>query len=305
MAKNNNKSVLLTAINALLQYAIHTNPLYNIRLQNTMKLIARKPLFLPRQNRLEHPIDATQKGATQKGVTQNKPTWLKNLGWGCIILAFILTGCDKVKQIASQRNASVTASTTASTTAANPPINPTSQPTPVVYPINEWQQQTLANKVSIHDTEAVTLLLGQPLTIDKQSLDYRSNVASKYSFAKTGEPYFDLLDSPMYIELQWYYASAYDNASVKNISIQHAKTAFHLTQNWFGQDGSDIVAHMVQGQPIKNTSYHGILVELARCDNYHCDLVVRKPTVTAKTAKKKRLIAAAFTVIQSTINLIK
>lgn len=237
-----------------------------------MKLIARKPLFLSRQNRLEHPI----------GVTQNKRTWLNNLGWGCVILTLTLTGCDKVKQIASQRSASVTASTTASTTAANPSINPTSQPTPVVYPINQWQQQTLANKVSIHDTEAMTLLLGQPITIDKQSLDYRSNVASKYSFAKIGEPYFDLLDSPMYIELQWYY----DNASVKNLSIQHAKTAFHLTQNWFGQDGSGIVAHMVQGQPIKNTSYHGILVELARCDNYHCDLVIRKPTVTAKTAKK-------------------
>lgn len=291
MAKNNNKSVLLTAINALLQYAIHTNPLYNIRLQNTMKLIARKPLFLPRQNRSEHPISvtqkgATQKGATQKGVTQNKPTWPNNLGWGWVILALTLTGCDKVKQIASQRNASVTASTTASTTAANPSIDPTSQPTPVVYPINEWQQQTLAKKVSIHDTEAMTLLLGQPITIDKKSLDYRSNVTSKYSFAKIGEPYFDLLDSPMYIELQWYYASAHDNASVKNTSIQHAKTAFQLTQNWFGQDGSDIVAHMVQGQPIKNANYHGILVELARCDNYHCDLVVRKPTVTAKTAKK-------------------
>ena len=251
------------------------------------------------------------KGVTQKGVAQNKRTWPNNLGWGWVILALTLTGCDKVKQIASQRNASVTASTTASTTAANPSINPTSQPTPVVYPINEWQQQTLANKVSIHDTEAMTLLLGQPITIDTQNLDYRSNVASKYSFAKTGEPYFDLLDSPMYIELQWYYASAYDgepyfdlldspmyievqwyyasaydNASVKNISIQHAKTAFQLTQNWFGQDGSDIVAHMVQGQPIKNTSYHGILVELARCDNYHCDLVVKKPTVTAKIAKK-------------------
>lgn len=252
----------------------------------TMKLIARKPLFLSRQSRLEHPIGPTQKAATQKGASQNKPTWLKNLGWGGLILAFTLTGCDKVKQIASQRNASVTASTTVSTTAANPSINPTSQPTPVVYPINEWQQQTLANKVSIHDTEAMTLLLGQPITIDKQTLDYRSNVASKYSFAKIDEPYFDLLDSPMYIELQWYYASAYDNASVKNISIQHAKTAFHLTQNWFGQDGSDIVAHMVQGQPIKNTSYHGILVELARCDNYHCDLVVRKPTVIAKPAKK-------------------
>lgn len=260
-------------------------------IQYTMKLIVRKPLFLPRQNRLEHPIGptqkrATQKGATQKGASQNKPTWPNNLGWGCVILAFILTGCDKVKQIASQRNASVTASTTASTTAANPSINPNSQPTPVVYPINQWQQQTLANKVSIHDTKAMTLLLGQPITIDKKSLDYRSNLASKYSFAKTGEPYFDLLDSPMYIELQWYYASAYDNASVKNISIQHAKTAFHLTQHWFGQDGSDIVAHMVQGQPIKNASYHGILVELARCDNYHCDLVVRKPTVTAKIAKK-------------------
>ena len=256
-------------------------------IQYTMKLIARKPLFLSRQNRLEYPIGPTQKAATQKGASQNKRTWPKNLGWGCVILAFILTGCDKVKQIASQRSASVTASTTASTTAAaHPSINPTSQPTPVVYPINEWQQQTLANKVSIHDTKAMTLLLGQPITIDKQSLDYRSNLASKYSFAKTGEPYFDLLDSPMYIELQWYYASAYDNASVKNISIQHAKTAFHLTQHWFGQDGSDIVAHMVQGQPIKNTSYHGILVELARCDNYHCDLVVRKPTVTAKTAKK-------------------
>ncbi|MGD4317536.1 hypothetical protein QT621_23940, partial [Xanthomonas citri pv. citri] len=68
-----------------------------------MKLIARKPLFLPRQNRLEHPIDATQKGATkkcaaQKSVTQNKPTWLKNLGGGCVILTLTLTGCDKVKQ---------------------------------------------------------------------------------------------------------------------------------------------------------------------------------------------------------------
>lgn len=260
-------------------------------IQYTMKLIARKPLFLPRQNRSEHPVGATQKGATkkfatQKGATQNKSTWPKNLGWGWVILALTLTGCDKVKQIASQRNASVTVSTTASTTAANPSINPTSQPTPVVYPINDWQQQTLANKVSIHDTEAMMLLLGQPITIDTQSLDYRSNLASKYSFAKTGEPYFNLLDSPMYIELQWYYASAHDNASVKNTSIQHAKTAFQLTQNWFGQDGSDIVAHMVQGQPIKNANYHGILVELARCDNYHCDLVVRKPTVTAKTAKK-------------------
>ena len=158
-----------------------------------MKLIARKPLFLPRQNRSEHPINVTQKGATQKGTTQkdvtqkgasqNKPTWPNNLGWGWVILALTLTGCDKVKQIASQRNASVTASTTASTTAANPSINPNSQPTPVVYPINDWQQQTLANKVSIHDTEAMTLLLGQPITIDTQSLDYRSNVASKYSFA--------------------------------------------------------------------------------------------------------------------------
>ena len=125
-----------------------------------MKQIARKPLFLPRQNRLEHPIGttqkaATQKGATQKGVTQNKRTWPKNLGWGWVILALTLTGCDKVKQIASQRNASVTASTTASTTAANPSINPTSQPTPVVYPINEWQQQTLAKKVSIHDLSLI------------------------------------------------------------------------------------------------------------------------------------------------------
>lgn len=199
-------------------------------IQYTMKLIARKPLFLPRQNCSEHPIGttqkaATQKGTTQKGATQNKRTWLNNLGWGWVILALTLTGCDKVKQIASQRNASVNASTTASTTAANPSINPASQPTPVVYPINQWQQQTLANKVSIHDTEAMTLLLGQPISIDKQSLDYRSNVASKYSFAKIGEPYFDLLDSPMYIELQWYYASAYDNASVKNISIQHAKNS--------------------------------------------------------------------------------
>ena len=113
----------------------------------TMKLIARKPLFLPRQNRSEHPISVTQKGATQKCASQNKPTWPKNLGGGCIILTLTLTGCDKVKQITSQRNASVTASTTASTTAANPSINSTSQPTPVVYPINEWQQQTLANKV--------------------------------------------------------------------------------------------------------------------------------------------------------------
>ncbi|WP_204325041.1 hypothetical protein, partial [Stenotrophomonas maltophilia] len=71
-----------------------------------MKQIARKPLFLSRQNRLEHPISVTQKAATRKGVTQNKPTWLKNLGWGWVILAFILTGCDEVKQIASQRNAS-------------------------------------------------------------------------------------------------------------------------------------------------------------------------------------------------------
>ena len=102
----------------------------------TMKLIARKPLFLPRQNRSEHPINVTQKGATQKGTTQkdvtqkgasqNKPTWPNNLGWGWVILALTLTGCDKFKQIASQRSASVTASTTASTTAANPSISPAS-----------------------------------------------------------------------------------------------------------------------------------------------------------------------------------
>ena len=151
-----------------------------------MKLIARKPLFLPRQNRSEHPISVTQKGTNQKGASQNKRTWLKNLGGGCVILTLTLTGCDKVKQIASQHNASVTASTTASTAAANPSINPTSQPTPVVYPINEWQQQTLANKVSIHDIDAVTLLLGQPITIDTQSLVVRKPTVTAKTAKKSG-----------------------------------------------------------------------------------------------------------------------
>lgn len=257
-------------------------PCYNASSQLPLKI--KKPfvvkiLFLPS---LQQFILAT---------SHRQSELLISVGW-VVTAALALAGCDKVAQITLHKNASTTASTTASVASTASATNPSTahiqtQATPVVYPINQWQQ-TLASKVSVHDVEAIKSVLGQPVTIDTQSLDYRSNLATNYRFAKVAEPYFDLLDSPMYLELQWYYASAHDNATIKNISINHAKKAFYLTQSWFGQDGANIVANMLQGQPIHNKTYQGLLVELARCENYHCDLVVRKPASAAK-AKQKRV----------------
>lgn len=221
-------------------------------------------------------------------ISHRKFAWLKRVGW-VVIAPLALASCDKVAQITLHKNASTTASTTASTASATNPstANTQAQATPVVYPINQWRQQTLTNKVSVHDVDTIKSVLGQPVSIDTHSLDYRSNIATQYRFTKVAEPYFDLLDSPMYIELQWYYANAHDNATIKAISVNHAKKAFDLTQHWFGQDGANIVANMLQGQTIQNKTYQGLLVELAHCENYHCDLVVRKPPIAAK-AKQKR-----------------
>ena len=61
------------------------------------------------------------------------------------------------------------------------------------------------------------------------------------------------------------------------MSVQHAKNAFELAQQWLGEEGATVVAAMLDGQTLQNKTYQGILIALARCQNYHCDLVIKKP----------------------------
>ncbi len=197
------------------------------------------------------------------------------LGMGMVCL-LVLAGCQKLEEFSSQKNRAISTDERAASV-DNPAHQHTSNGRPVVYPIDTWRQQSVAKPISLWDSNTLSAQLGEPSSVDARQLDYDSNLATKYSFAKTGAPYFDVLDSTKYMEIQWYFAGSHDSDAIKQMSVQHAKNAFELAQQWLGEEGATVVAAMLDGQTLQNKTYQGTLIALARCQNYHCDLVIKKP----------------------------
>ncbi len=207
-----------------------------------------------------------------------------------ILITGGISGCDKVSQLVqrirySATNAASTTST-ASTTAstANATTQPANaKPKPVSYPFHQWQQ-TPINPIKVKDINAVNQFLTAQFgkkpnlpTVDTRSLDYSGNLATQYRYTLATAPYFEVIDSPKYIELGWYYASASDHVKEKQLAISYAANAYQLARAWLGnQAGATLVESMLAGDTINNQTINGMNIAIARCEAFSCMLVLKK-----------------------------
>lgn len=148
---------------------------------------------------------------------------------------------------------------------------------PVRYNVESWNKDKVES-ISINDVDKLKDKLGKVVTTDDNSLDYASNIATKYRFMKDDGVYLDLIDSPKYLELGWYYANPTDNDAEKATSISHAQKAYTFARQLMGDEGGKVVADMLGGQIIKSKDVGKYRVELAKCEFYSCMLILAKPS---------------------------
>ena len=149
------------------------------------------------------------------------------------------------------------------------------QGTPVSYDVSSWGGKEVKS-VSIDELDDIQSTFGKVVTTDKNSLDYASNPATKYRFMKADAPYLDVIDSQKYLELGWYYANPTDTDKEKQLSEDHAKKAYTLSRQLMGDEGSRVLADMLNGQIVKNKTAGGQKIELGKCEFYSCMIIFNK-----------------------------
>lgn len=196
----------------------------------------------------------------------------------------LLLGCDDSKKgviedVASDIKGDSAAETT--TEPNNPPAAadesaaPDVPAEPVSYDVTSWSNEAVS-PITLNDLDDIKATLGKVVTTDDNSLDYASNIATKYRFMNDDAPYLDLIDSDKYLEVGWYFANPSDSDKEKEVSKSHAKHAYTLARKLMGEDGGRTVADILGGQVIKNKVIGGQKIELAKCEFYSCMLILNK-----------------------------
>jgi hypothetical protein len=147
--------------------------------------------------------------------------------------------------------------------------------TPVKYDVASWDPKKV-EPLRVDQLDDIKSTLGKVISTDENSLDYASNIASKYRFMNTEAPYLDLIDSEKYLELGWYFANPTDSDKEKKLSQNHAKKSYQLARQLMGDEGGKLVADILSGQIIKNKVIGGQKVELAKCEFYSCMMILNK-----------------------------
>lgn len=205
-----------------------------------------------------------------------------------------LTGCQEVSDFVHRIRypASGTASTTPSTEAASRVSEvsdeTTTQPAtakaePINYPFKTWQQ-TAVKPLKVDNIDAVNQYLTAQFgkktnipSVDKKSLDFSSNLATQYRYTVNTAPFFDIIDSPRYLELGWYYASPNDQAKEKKLAVTYAEYAYQLSRAWLGNhEGAKLIELMLMGDTVSNKTINGVQVAKAQCESFSCILVLKK-----------------------------
>lgn len=146
---------------------------------------------------------------------------------------------------------------------------------PVSYDVQSWNKGEIEH-FAIDDIDKMKRIFGKVAVTDENSLDYASNIATKYRFMKGEDPYLDIIDSTEYLEYGWYYANPDDSDAEKEISISHAKKAYLAAQGLMGPEGAKVVENMLAGQIIKDKEVGSQQVALAKCEFYSCMLILKK-----------------------------
>ncbi|WP_169392621.1 MULTISPECIES: hypothetical protein [Psychrobacter] len=213
---------------------------------------------------------------------------LKSLAIGLsAAAALLISACDNSKQsvieeVASDIKGDPKAATddsatdkTATENTADAQSEVTTDAVPVSYDVSRWSNEAVS-PITLNDLDDIKATLGKVVTTDDNSLDYASNIATKYRFMNDDAPYLDLIDSDKYLEVGWYFANPSDSDKEKEISKSHAKHAYTLARKLMGEDGGRTVADILGGQVIKNKVIGGQKIELAKCEFYSCMMVLNK-----------------------------
>lgn len=141
---------------------------------------------------------------------------------------------------------------------------------PVVYQTKDWlvsKHQPNANgdtlKALLGDTAATA-----------EALDFDGNFARQYRYASKSEAPLYVIESDTLFELAWYYASAKDDETTKQLSIKHAKRAHQVTTALYGDKGVALMQQILDGKSPNTKAYPRLV--LARCQEYLCQIVIKK-----------------------------
>lgn len=156
---------------------------------------------------------------------------------------------------------------------------------PVVYDVATWQGQTQL-EAPLGDVAALLSTIGASAS-QGEYLDIDGIAATQYRFHAPHEPVIYAVDSPNYLELAWYFASAKDSDADKAASIRYANKAFALSSRILGeQDARALFVAMLEdgqadeaGDPDTPKRIAPSLpqgVRLAKCQAYQCQLVFKK-----------------------------
>lgn len=214
---------------------------------------------------------------------------MRNFAFTTVALAMTLTssalllGCDDSKKGVIEEVASDITADTATAVSPEPENQPVAVDAsgealpaePVNYDVSSWSNEAVS-PITFNDLDEMKAALGKVVTTDDNSLDYASNIATKYRFMSDDAPYLDLIDSDKYLEIGWYFANPNDSDKEKEISKSHAKHVYTLARKLMGEDGGRSVADILGGQVIKNKTIGGQKIELAKCEFYSCMLILNK-----------------------------
>lgn len=199
--------------------------------------------------------------------------------------AILLSACDNsknsvIEEVASDIKGEPKSATDDSSKPAAEPADTSASAMsasnePISYDVSSWSSEAVT-PAAITDLDAINAALGKVASTETNSLDYASNIATKYRFMNNEAPYLDLIDSEKYLEIGWYYANPSDSDKEKEISKSHAKHAYTLARKLMGEDGGRAVADILGGQVIKNKVIGGQNIELAKCEFYSCMMILNK-----------------------------
>ena len=197
-------------------------------------------------------------------------------------LSLAMLGCQKPVDQPATKDGAVTAVSATSSTSLTLPNTATvttsataTTARPVDYPFKAWQQQPIA-KLSLKDMPALLAVLGTVQSTDPKSLDYAGNIANKYRFSDEAAPYLELIDSPHYLELGWYYANPTDSDREKATSVSHASKAYQMAQGLFGNEGGVLMQDILSGEIVKDKGINGKNIALAKCEFFSCQIIIKK-----------------------------
>ncbi len=142
---------------------------------------------------------------------------------------------------------------------------------PVVYDTTTWQSLPK----SATDAKGLMAELGAAATTEP-ALDYYGNHAERYRYSAGHEPPLYAILSDGLLEVVWYYPAPTDDDKTKAQAIDFAKRVYRMMGKLDGEQGTAVVAQMLQDKAVARQTLGKMQLTYAKCQDYQCKLILAK-----------------------------